>query len=74
MLVVLGFIVVFASMALMALRGGGRARGGGVIMLGPIPIVFGSDVGALKMAIILAIALTVAALIMSLAPMLTLLR
>ncbi|HDS45989.1 MAG TPA: DUF131 domain-containing protein [Methanomicrobia archaeon] len=30
-------------------------RGGGVIMIGPIPLIFGSDAGAVKVAVILAI-------------------
>ena len=39
-------------------------RGGGVIMIGPIPIVFGTDVGALKVVMILAILLMIAAAIL----------
>lgn len=36
-----------------------RVRGGGVIMIGPIPIIFGTDKGSAKTAIILAIILTI---------------
>lgn len=42
-----------------------KVRGGGVIMLGPIPIVFGSDGESAKSAIILAIILTILVLLMS---------
>ncbi|MGB9928426.1 MAG: TIGR00304 family membrane protein [Methanosarcina sp.] len=36
-----------------------RVRGGGVIMIGPIPIIFGTDRGSAKTAIILAIVLMI---------------
>ncbi|MGC9444592.1 MAG: TIGR00304 family membrane protein, partial [Candidatus Methanospirareceae archaeon] len=36
-------------------------RGGGVIMIGPIPIVFGSDADAVKVALILTIVVMVLA-------------
>jgi len=68
LLVTLGFILVFASIALMALRGGEKVKGGGVVLLGPIPIVFGSDASAVKALLILAIALTVIVLLLFLAP------
>ena len=34
----------------------GQVRRAGVVMIGPIPIVFGSDVASLKVVIIMAIA------------------
>lgn len=40
-----------------------KIRGGGVIMLGPIPIIFGSDKESAKAAIILAIVLTLLSLL-----------
>ncbi len=40
-----------------------RIKGGGVIMLGPIPIIFGSDGDSAKTAIILAIILMVLSLL-----------
>jgi uncharacterized protein (TIGR00304 family) len=43
-------------------------RAGGVIMIGPIPLIFGSDPGALKLAIILAIVLMALALILMYLP------
>ncbi len=39
-------------------------RGGGVIMIGPIPIIFGSDTGAMKVAVILAIVLMLLAFVL----------
>lgn len=34
-------------------------RGGGIVMIGPIPIIFGTDIGALKIIMILAIVLMI---------------
>lgn len=49
---------------LMAIRSfrEGRARGGGVVMIGPFPIIFGSDARAVRWLIILTIILMVIAL------------
>ena len=44
-------------------------RGGGVIMIGPIPIIFGSDVAALKIVMILAVVLMVIAAILFFLPL-----
>jgi uncharacterized protein (TIGR00304 family) len=44
-------------------------RGGGVIMIGPIPIIFGSDVGTVKIVIILAIALMILAFLLFYLPL-----
>lgn len=41
-------------------------RGGGIVMIGPIPIVFGSDAPSLKIVIFLAIVLIALSLIRSL--------
>lgn len=40
-----------------------EVRGGGIIMIGPIPIIFGTDVGAVKFVMILAIVLMIIAAI-----------
>jgi len=67
-LVNLGFIIVFLGFAitlvavfLMVIRGGkagGKMKGGGAILVGPIPIVFGTDRESMKIVLILAIVLT----------------
>ena len=44
---------------------GARVKGGGVIMIGPIPIIFGTDVKWTVMAIALAIVLIVLSLFLS---------
>jgi uncharacterized protein (TIGR00304 family) len=65
-LVSVGVTLVFAGMAILAVgillsSGGseGRVRGGGVVLIGPIPIVFGSDAKWTSVAVVLAIVLVV---------------
>lgn len=57
LLIVAGFAMVMISSV--SRRGGTDAevRGGGVVMVGPIPIIFGSDMKWAGMAIVLAIVL-----------------
>jgi uncharacterized protein (TIGR00304 family) len=78
LIVLIGMLVILAGMFSMAyqswkISGGGEVgeekpettvRGGGVILIGPIPIVFGSDVGAVKVAVILAIAVMLLAFVL----------
>ncbi|MBE0516521.1 MAG: DUF131 domain-containing protein [Methanophagales archaeon] len=75
LLVVIGILVILAgifSMAYQAWKTGGvekpEVRGGGVVMIGPIPILFGTDIGALKFVMILAIVLMVIAALLILLP------
>ncbi len=64
-----GFVLIFLGVLLVvlgALTSGLKAkdaevRGGGVVLIGPFPIIFGSDPQAAKTAIILAIVLIVVA-------------
>lgn len=56
---VVGLLAIVASM--LAQSGKGEVRGGGVIIVGPVPIVFGSDVSAAKWLLVLATALTLSA-------------
>ena len=63
-----GFVVVFVAALLLffrALRGKGGVRGGGVVMIGPFPIVFGTDKESVKMLLLLSIALIVIILILT---------
>jgi uncharacterized protein (TIGR00304 family) len=57
LLIIAGFAVVMVS--LVTREGGTKTevRGGGVIMIGPIPIIFGSDARWASVAIVLAIVL-----------------
>lgn len=75
-LITAGILFVFVGIILIVIgsigsmlgsaRGDGsrsKVKGGGIIMLGPIPIVFGSDRGSVKTLILLALVLTAAYLL-----------
>jgi uncharacterized protein (TIGR00304 family) len=56
-----GMLIMIVATALLLLSRSGKAgktRGGGVIIIGPIPIVFGTDKQSLKTALLLSIVLT----------------
>ena len=70
-LVVGGFVLAFVAVILLAIRSrgtGGQTRGGGVLLIGPIPIVFGSDRESVRTLMILAIILIVVVLAFMLIP------
>ena len=70
-LIVLGFIVTFIAVLVMFIKSvslRGKTRGGGLIMIGPIPIIFGTDKETMKILIVLAIVLMVFAAVLMLLP------
>jgi len=80
LLVFIGILVILAGMLSMVYQtwkpGGDGVeqpetgvRGAGVIMIGPIPIIFGSDVTALKPIMILAVVLMVIAVVLFFLPL-----
>jgi uncharacterized protein (TIGR00304 family) len=64
-LVVVGIIVIVAAIVLVTMGSAkkGKVRGAGVIMIGPIPIIFGTDKKSVKAVVALALALTMVVLI-----------
>jgi uncharacterized protein (TIGR00304 family) len=65
-LIVVGVIIIAAVIIFASIRGGkkgGSVRGAGLIMVGPIPIIFGTDKKAVKSVLAFAVALTIIALI-----------
>jgi uncharacterized protein (TIGR00304 family) len=64
-LVIVGIIVIVAAIIIASKSGAtkGKVRGAGVIMIGPIPIIFGTDKKSVKAVLVLALALTIVALI-----------
>ncbi len=56
-LVLVGIGVIVISLLTEKRESGARVRGGGVVMVGPIPIIFGSDAKWASAAIVLAIVL-----------------
>ena len=67
-LIFVGIIIVVAAIILASTRGGagkgkGRVKAAGVIMIGPVPIIFGTDKKSVKEVLALALALTIALII-----------
>jgi uncharacterized protein (TIGR00304 family) len=68
--ILVGFLVIFMT-ALLSARSRGRegeeghteVKGGGVVLIGPIPIIFGTDAKWTTIAIILAVILVVVSFI-----------
>ena len=60
-LIVAGIILLIIAIALISIRKGKnvKTRAAGIIMIGPIPIIFGTDKKSVKTIIVLALALTV---------------
>jgi uncharacterized protein (TIGR00304 family) len=56
-LMLIGFILVFIGILVSATQGEAEVEGGGVIMIGPIPIVFGTSRNAATLAMVLAVVL-----------------
>lgn len=52
-----GFGILVASMVAERSKNGGRVHGGGIVLIGPIPIIFGSNARWATVAIALAIVL-----------------
>jgi len=65
-----GFLLAIAAVILLAVRSfrGGGVRGGGVILLGPVPIVFG-DERLTKVLVFVAVIIFVVFLIVSIIPL-----
>jgi len=69
--IILGFIVTFIAVLVIFIKSVSlrrKTRGGGLIMIGPIPIIFGTDKEAVRVLIILAFALMIFAVILMLLP------
>ena len=64
-LVIVGIVVIVAAIIVASMGGAkkGKVRGAGVIMIGPIPIIFGTDKKSVKTVLALALALTIVVLI-----------
>jgi uncharacterized protein (TIGR00304 family) len=64
-LVIVGIIVIVVAVIIASTGGAkkGKFQGAGVIMIGPIPIIFGTDRKSIKIAVALAIVLIVVLLL-----------
>ncbi len=67
-LILLGFALALIARIWLVLSGGkgggGKVRGGGAIIIGPIPIIFGTDKDSVKVILILSIALVALLLVL----------
>jgi uncharacterized protein (TIGR00304 family) len=68
-LVVAGVVIIALALILTSIRGTGKGKADvnsvGVIMIGPIPIIFGTDKKYIKAVLLLALVLTIALIIAS---------
>jgi uncharacterized protein (TIGR00304 family) len=61
-LIIVGVIVVLVAILLLfisSIKGEAKMKGGGAIIIGPFPIVFGTDKESIKMVLLLSIILTI---------------
>ena len=71
LLALAGFALAIAAIfvaILRSARGTGKVRGGGVVMIGPVPIVFGTDKESVRILTLLGIVLMIVLLLFSLLP------
>jgi uncharacterized protein (TIGR00304 family) len=61
LVIIIGFILIFTGTALQSSSKTSDVKTGGVILIGPIPIIFGSDKGTIVTAVIMAIILMILA-------------
>ncbi|NWG10205.1 DUF131 domain-containing protein [Candidatus Bathyarchaeota archaeon] len=57
-----GILVILASILLLfisSVKGEGKVEGGGAIIIGPVPIVFGTDKKSLKATLLLSLLLSI---------------
>jgi uncharacterized protein (TIGR00304 family) len=68
-LVFVGFAVAFMAVVLLFLKGlkskEGKVRGGGAVIIGPIPIIFGTDKESVKFILVLSIILITLLLVLT---------
>ena len=64
-LIAVGIIIIVVAIILASMReaGKGRVKSAGIIMIGPVPIIFGTDKKSVKSVLVLALALTIAVII-----------
>jgi uncharacterized protein (TIGR00304 family) len=60
-LVFVGVLIIIIAVILVSVSGGrkGKVKGGGAVLIGAIPIIFGTDKKSLKTVVLLSLALTV---------------
>ncbi|RLI47277.1 hypothetical protein DRO69_01090 [Candidatus Bathyarchaeota archaeon] len=67
-LIFAGFLITLIAIVLMffiGIRGKGKVRGGGAVIIGPFPIIFGTDKESVKTLLLLSIILIILLLIVT---------
>lgn len=65
-LIFTGFLIAFVAFVLLiftTVRGKGKIRGGGAVIIGPFPFIFGTDKESVRMLLLLSIVLIVLVLV-----------
>ena len=64
-MVLAGVVIIAVAVFLLSVRGAGKGkvRGGGAVIIGPIPIIFGTDKKSLRTILVLSLVLTVLLLV-----------
>ena len=64
-LIFIGVLIIIIAAILISVLGAqkGKVKGGGAILVGPIPIIFGTDKKSLKTVLLLSFALTIMLLV-----------
>lgn len=64
-LILVGIVIIIVAVLLLSIRSAGRGKikGGGAIIIGPVPIIFGTDRKSLKTVVLLSIVLTILLLV-----------
>jgi uncharacterized protein (TIGR00304 family) len=59
-LIFFGVLIIVVAVILLSVSGAkkGKVKGGGAIIIGPIPIIFGTDTKSLKIVLLLSLVLT----------------
>jgi uncharacterized protein (TIGR00304 family) len=66
-LIFTGIVVIFVAIILLFIfnvKGEGKVKGSGAIIIGPVPIIFGTDKQSIKIILLLSITLTVLLIIL----------
>ena len=64
-LILVGVFIIVLAVIVLSVRSAGnsKVRGGGAVIIGPIPIIFGTDKKSLKTVVALSLALTILLLV-----------
>ena len=64
-LILVGILIIILAVLSLSIRsaGKGKFKGGGAVIIGPVPIIFGTDKKALRTVLLLSLALTVLLLV-----------